>query len=514
MGGLSLLKSLRVSTLRRNESTYYRTTRSFVLLLLVGGATIVFTFLGMFLLSLDCPSCTVQKVKYSEEQRGGETIDLTSSKLRTQHKSTVFSLTSKEMAEFKASGNKSFNGLSHNVRMSPQLPLCTREQILDGRWVRDVLDRPPYITPTIHLRCPEHKEYVSGSWHTWKWSPRQSEVSVGSACIFTRWRSSLFCRTMKYGQVLIVGDSLSWEQYSSLVQLNGAKTHQGYQHRSKTLQTNIGQAICPQSLTRVVFRRDDRLQNLSSALFPRSVDMKGAFFPLVLILNRGAHYVEDDVLMPDIRRNLKEVEAWLQNCRLFGIKCHLFWRTSVPGHPHCWDHTFTTGSDEDSINNTVRGFREPVNRLSDMERYIQNRDLYDDRSVKYHWYDYQHQNGLVLEELDSWVAHWIDIGLVGNAVSLGKSRGTRDSPLSTFRVIDAYYLNVLRPDQHRVEEKDCLHSCYPGKMDVYNQLLLHYLQMDRTPQDVDRLKVVHEQQNWRTNLTTFYDRSYRSEKTP
>ena len=40
----------------------------------------------------------------------------------------------------------------------------------------------------------------------------------------------------------------------------------------------------------------------------------------------------------------------------------------------------------------------------------------------------------------------------------------------TYQVIDAYDINILRPDQHT----DCLHSCYPGKMDVYSQLLLHF----------------------------------------
>ena len=52
--------------------------------------------------------------------------------------------------------------------------------------------------------------------------------------------------------------------------------------------------------------------------------------------------------------------------------------------------------------------------------------------------------------------------------------------------MDAYYLNVLRPDEHRAHQKDCLHNCYPGKMDVYNRLLLHYVRMRRSRYDTQR----------------------------
>lgn len=196
-------------------------------------------------------------------------------------------------------------------------------------------------------------------------------------------------------------------------------------------------------LVRLVFRRDDILSNITGAI--------NDAFPEVLVFNRGAHYVNDSRLISGIQTNIEEVKNWKSRCKAMGIRCHAFWRTSVPGHPNC-----------DRIN-----FSEPVNNLEAMEAWISNRSNYNNRTIKYHWYDYQHQNELVLSLLQ---------------------QELKDD----FDVLDAYYLNILRPDEHRAHQGDCLHSCYPGKMDVYNRLLLHFLYMRRTWEDVYQLKNVFE----------------------
>jgi hypothetical protein len=96
-----------------------------------------------------------------------------------------------------------------------------------------------------------------------------------------------------------------------------------------------------------------------------------------------------------------------------------------------------------------------------VESWIASPSNYDKNTVEYHWYDFQHQNNLVLQML-------AESGL--NAT-----------------VLDAYYLNVRRVDRHRMPN-DCLHNCYPGKMDVLNQLFLHFLSSERTDRDVQDLQ--------------------------
>jgi hypothetical protein len=339
-----------------------------------------------------------------------------------------------------------------------RLDLCRRDEIIDGRWVPERLDRPPYIPTVVHLRCyPRSSFYSEKGWNSYRWVPFNSETGEGDQCDFGKWRQETYCAVLKHATVMIAGDSLSWEHYASLVQLLGVHTHQGYQHQSRELRTNIGQAVCS-GKSRVVYRRDDRLTQLHHALLENETSI-----PQVLVLNRGAHYDNDTVLMENLRANFAVVEKWQDRCDELGIKCHFFWRTSVPGHPECWNDT------------------KPVNDKAAMEARIGNLSLYDEKKIKYHWYDYQHQNELVEKEL--------------------KSRGIRH------RILDAYHLNVLRPDEHRAHQGDCLHSCYPGKMDVYSRLMLHYLRGDRTATDIDILKAVSKEQGWDTNITTFYDKN-------
>jgi hypothetical protein len=323
--------------------------------------------------------------------------------------------------------------------------LCTREQVIDGEWVEQVLDAPPYIPSTVHLRCYPRRAYYSSQWRTWTWKPK--------SCKLEQWDKHLFCRLLSYANVSIIGDSLSWEQYRSLVQLNGLKGRQNYQHQSHALDMNIVQTVCD-GKTKLVFRRDDRLSKLTDSISKN--------FPTVLILNRGAHYAEDSELLPAIRRNIDEVRIWLDSCDKRGIKCHFFWRTSVPGHPSCWN------------------FTQPVNNISAIEGIISDPSQYNDRSIKYHWYDYQRQNQLVLQDFSA-------------------------AKLSNFGVIDAYYLNVRRPDEHRAHQSDCLHSCFPGKMDIYNVLLLHYLKIQRNMADVDKLDNIAHSGGWTFENDTVYN---------
>lgn len=358
---------------------------------------------------------------------------------------------------------------SHDLSATPwqrtKRPLCTREQVIRGQWVATQLQNgPPYIHQEEQLRCYPLEQYQQRPYPTWKWVPHDASRSTVSlynssaSCEWTTWRIPTFCHILQGATVLITGDSLSWEHFSSLVLLLGGAAHNSFQLQSKVFQMNIGHAVC-HGQTRIVGRRDDRLQNVSGTLLDHE------FPPTVLVLNRGAHYQNDTILLTELRRNLDDVRVWLRQCDSYQIKCHFFWRTTVPGHPGCGN------------------FTEPVNDLAAMETIIQDLSNYDNRSLTWHWYDYQHQNNLVLNELEK-------SGL-------------------PYHILDGYYLNTLRPDGHRANEDDCLHSCYPGKMDVYSQLMLHYLRMDRSIHDVHQQVRVMAEQGWlsKINDTTAYDRN-------
>jgi hypothetical protein len=303
--------------------------------------------------------------------------------------------------------------------------LCTRQQIIDGKWVKDVLSKPPYVVSTVHLRCYPRETYFDkkNGWSTWKWQPQGKDD--GQCTFESHFNKNDFCSLLPSGIVSIIGDSLSWEHYRSLVQLNGIGTHQGYQHQSKELYTNIYQSVCGQQ-TKILYRRDDKLQNVTGSILQD--------FPTVLVMNRGAHWVPDDELISDTRKNIAELkEHWIPKCIENKMKCHFFWRTAVPGHPFCYNKTKEKDKHGDPI--FAPTYKEPINDLAFWENLIGNLSIYNNRSINFHWYDYQSQNNLVLSEFD-------------------KAFGTLNATSSyfTYEVIDAYYLNIRRPDEHRAHQ--------------------------------------------------------------
>ena len=329
---------------------------------------------------------------------------------------------------------------------SGDVPFCTREQIINGQWYRVELEAPPYIIHTVHLRCYPRDAYYTAPWVHHEWIPQDSATGL---CRYpdTFFDADAFCRLTDSTTISVVGDSLSWEHYRSLLQLLGLHPHQNFQHQSRELETNIIHRACDGRVA-VLYKRDDKLSNVTASIEQN--------FPTVLVLNRGAHFTPWDELLPGIQRVIGEVRTWLNTCAVRGLTCHFFWRTSVPGHPQCQE---------------AQG---PVNDLEAMEHLIEDRATYNERSLTYHWYDYQQQNELVVEEF-------------------------RKANLASFEVLDGYYLLVRRPDEHRAHQNDCLHNCYPGKVDVYNQLLWHYLQAQRSDE------AITQQQGQDVPEATVYD---------
>jgi len=339
----------------------------------------------------------------------------------------------------------------NSTSSSSSHPLCTRNEIRVGFWKPLILDGPPYNPRTRHLQCYPESEYKTsaGQWkYTYEWQPVASSTTD---CVLSNWNRDNFCNIMKRATILIIGDSLSFEHYRSLGHLLGIHISQFSQHKSKEEQGNIVNYAC-QKQTRIVYRRDDLLSNVSQAI------LKGGTFPQVIVMNRGAHYQNDTMLMKGMEKVVEELKIWKLKCQTFNITCHLLWRTSVPGHPNC----------------EKRDFRGPVNDLHTMEAMISDRSNYNNRTIKYHWYDYQRQNQMVVDMLT-------------NNPSISQQGQETSSHPFFLEIIDAYYLNVRRPDEHRVHQGDCLHNCYPGKQDVYSQLLLHFLKSQRKQSDIDSM---------------------------
>ena len=315
--------------------------------------------------------------------------------------------------------------------VSDVLPLCTREQIQNGQWHRLTLDKPPYIPPfnNPYLMCGSVERYHQDHFDTWEWRPHDdnnnNNNNNNTSCEFMKWDKDLFCQLIHGENMVIVGDSLSEEALYDMSEL----LHIRYSSDDFVggPRYNWTHACGDNYKFAIHFRRDDYLQ-------PQKVKWElSSKMPLIAVLNRGAHFVNDDSLMEQINETIGYVREWQSQCDELDKHCLLIWRTSVPGHPNC--HSYKQLPDNVT--------------LLQMEALIQaNR-----QSRKYHWHEFQRQNLLIEQAL--------------------KESNVR------YQILDAYYINIVRPDDHRYSMNDCLHTCLGSKLDVYAQIILHYLRQLR-----------------------------------
>jgi hypothetical protein len=123
---------------------------------------------------------------------------------------------------------------------------------------------------------------------------------------------------------------------------------------------------------------------------------------------------------------MPQIDDWQSQCQRQRRKCRWLWRTTVPGHPGCFN--FTT----------------PSNSTQDMENLIASHE----GSRRFKWDQFAHQNRLVLETFHN---------------------------RTDVQILDVYPMNILRRDAHP-SANDCLHNCLPTD-GIQDPLLLHLIRL-------------------------------------
>lgn len=296
--------------------------------------------------------------------------------------------------------------------------LCPNEDLSEGRWINVTYDIPPYIPMRGEVQQKTCLDFDPAKpFHTYIWEPTAVHTK---GCVFATFDHDSFCQVSRNKTIAIIGDSISFDHYLSLSHLLGVpKALPKARNKDALLVSHI----C-QNSTILIGKRDFYLHSVQR--------IAQDFFPDVLVLNRGAHYVTDQELIRHMNQTVfPQLRDWQQNCRLHGKDCMLIWRTSVPGHPNCTQ------------------YKEPSTSLEEMEQLVH------DHGRTYHWDQFLIQNKLVLDAFK-----W--------ASSNAKSRFNL-----TYAVMDAYSVNILRPDMH-AGPRDCLHTCLP-KDNTYSWLLHHMM---------------------------------------
>ncbi|EJK69465.1 hypothetical protein THAOC_09276 [Thalassiosira oceanica] len=360
-----------------------------------------------------------------------------------------------------------------------QQPPCNRAQVRNGSWATSTLPRAPYIPMDPWQKTCATRDGLdySAPWKSYRWAPDD----VG--CNFAEWDACTFCdvlaagvdgiggvvdeRTTTEGEVSeddgrladderpllsgrsdvsagttledaasseeedvmtvsFVGDSTTFQHYSSLALLLGLSVTEGEQGQSRLGGTSVTKMACDERV-RLSYLRDDTLDKLHMELETQQSD--------IVVFNTGVHYRKDQALMKSINMAISTLENWQGICRLKkGSRrrwCLPILRTTVPGHPHCSNYTV------------------PFNDLPTMEHRVQNAN-YSAFGPNYFWWKMKGQNRLVEDAFSQ-----------------------RSSTLD-YEVLDAYDVMMRRPDGHQGGH-DCVHYCLPGPPDVLSRMLLHTL---------------------------------------
>lgn len=326
--------------------------------------------------------------------------------------------------------------------------LCKRSDIRHGKWVGKINSTNSSTeTAVMPMHAPNDDACNAPDLYQWQVAKKKNEND--SSCEFQQeFNSELFCDLMKNAVILLIGDSITWEMYASLVHLTG-----GHVEKRPVINRAIDRKIaivinvCGDNHVTLIFRWNKHLNNKGTSVAIEN--MLNETFPTMIVLNTGAHYQPDTIYHKNMDHALDLIAGWQNMCQDRNLPCPFFWRTTPPGIFNC------------------KNFTKPVNNITMMEEYVASNPIYN-------WENFRHQNELALQKLES-------------------------SGLSSYNIIDAYEVGIQRPEL-QVSPKDCLHHCQPAAADAYNTIMLHYLQVNRTVEDMFKIARYEYPYNRTTNI--------------
>jgi hypothetical protein len=282
-----------------------------------------------------------------------------------------------------------------------------------GGYVSNTKRGKPYTPDDSWQGICDETNRENRPWSAWDWQPTTTQCRKTADDI----RAADVCDAFSNASVLIVGDSLSFLMYSSLVMRAGcshAASIEHWHHKSMRDGKPVVAFLCGGSTT-LRFVRNDRLLD---PLPKKDLGICGPFWNAfdesdIVLFNRGAHHVDDDVL----ERELVNFAHALRRRARPG-KQLVYYRTTAVGHPNCQNYS-SPG---------------PVPDLSSHHGYK--------------WPSFQRQNELAERAIE---------GAAPGIVSF----------------IDVFNTTLPRRDRHIGQNGDCLHYCLPGPPDWWVSIFAH-----------------------------------------
>uniref|UniRef100_A0A448ZJR5 Trichome birefringence-like C-terminal domain-containing protein n=1 Tax=Pseudo-nitzschia multistriata TaxID=183589 RepID=A0A448ZJR5_9STRA len=331
----------------------------------------------------------------------------------------------------------------HSIAIKPKF--CSRERIRKGEWKAVRREKPLYALDedAWENKCYQKKQTEKPAIiDSWEWIANENGGDDKADCSFAPFEVHRFCQLNSNRTIAFLGDSISWQQFNSLNYLLGATDEY---RTTATIKINgvmtgsINNNACSGN-TKLLWLRDNR------AKVSRLHHIIGLYDPDVIVLNRGAHYVESSVLRMELNLTLGRALEWQRDCDKRGGErdCLLVWRTTAPGFPDCENTPGPIGIDRQAMaKDTVSDPSHP---------WYQTRL----NGHKFHWWDFAGQNAIVEDLFQSRIRQGLRVSF-----------------------LDFYEMAILRPDLH-IGKGDCLHYCLPGPHDAVNAVLLHEMEVARS----------------------------------
>lgn len=301
----------------------------------------------------------------------------------------------------------------------------------NGKWVPDAADGYNYGDGDF---APPTR---------WKWQDRAANCHIEA---LTR---EGFCKVMgddglQLKRIFFVGDSLTYQMVESMWRLLGNKDapspkgKRAYFSRTITCDIiGINEEWHAPFTIEIAYTRNDHLSDgLNGSTTPDCTPSysKDACIPWVdhyntdpartlLIANMGSHIGQHDQYKYKLDQFVETIQSLSRPSDM------IVFRTTVPGHENCKDHT--------SPLNSTLDFHTPT---------------------LYNWKNFEEYNRYTKQK-------WSN---------LTKEHGEVDYDHS-WSILDVYPMTILRPDGHRLPNVDCMHYLLPGPVDWWNHLLYRNL---------------------------------------
>ena len=302
----------------------------------------------------------------------------------------------------------------------------------NGKWVPDSkqMESHIYDNPCTHLRyalyfCSSSAPTMTKPKFHWEIPPSKCKYE------FHQFNKEHFSKVIDGYRVMFVGDSVNEEFYvsfmSSLISTVDCEVCGSMCHGKK-----LEEIYLPPYRSHATSVRNDRFTLADSTDANHNFYDYDFYGPLeqhnisLLIMNRGAHYQEDDLVINEIQKTLTYLYQRHPNLAVI-------YRNTPPGHHDCGS-TITS--------NPLKAAPKYLTAMTFDERDG------DDSTHEHHWYKFHKQNVNVEAFLK---AHFPAV-----------------------LRLDVFTPTVLRADMH-ASAGDCLHYCLPGPIDTWVTILSNAL---------------------------------------